>query len=337
MASLKAIRNWIVKRMSTENGKNLLVFLVFLCVSAIFWLVLTLNDEYQRDISIPVEITNVPDSVMLLSAPPRTINVSVRDKGNVLAKYQWGEIPPIKINYRNFIADNNKLVVSQGQINNLLHSYFGANSHILNTKPDSIALTYTSRPGVKIKVTVDGYIDTSASPGYVITHDPYCVPDSVMLYSVESVAGKIMSLSIENLSFTNLTDSITVNATVNVPDGMRAVPDVVKLVVPVERLERKTRTVPVTVNNAPKGQDVTVTPSEVMVVYLVPASKRDNDNYPIYVVADYLQRNTETEEAKIPLAISQLPDFYTAPQIFRVDNPEMRIDSIEYVLEDIEP
>lgn len=337
MASLKAIRKWLVKRMSTENGKNLLVFMVFLCVSAIFWLVLTLNDEYQRDISIPVEITNVPDSVMLLSAPPRTINVSVRDKGNVLAKYQWGEIPPIKINYRDFIADNNKLVVSQGQINNLLHSYFGANSHILSTKPDSIALTYTTRPGVKINVNVVDNIEASAAPGYVITHNPYCIPDSVTLYSVESVTGKVKSVPIESLTFTNLTDSISVNATVKVPDGMRAVPDVVKLVVPVERLERRTRNVPVTVSNPPSGQDVTVTPSEVMVVYLVPASLRDKDNYPIYVYADYIQRNTDSDDAMIPLAISQLPDFYTAPQIFRVDNPEIRIDSIEYVLEDIEP
>ncbi len=121
MVSLKAIRRWIVKRMSTENGKNLLVFMVFICISAIFWLVLTLNDEYQRDITIPVEITNVPDSVMLLSPPPRTINVSVRDRGNVLAKFQWGEIPAIKINYHDYIADNNKLVLIQGQISNILH------------------------------------------------------------------------------------------------------------------------------------------------------------------------------------------------------------------------
>ncbi len=337
MVSLKAIRRWIVKRMSTENGKNLLVFMVFICISAIFWLVLTLNDEYQRDITIPVEITNVPDSVMLLSPPPRTINVSVRDRGNVLAKFQWGEIPAIKINYHDFIADNNKLVVSQGQISNILHGYFGPNSHILSTKPDSIALTYTTRPGETIKVNIADNVEATVAPGYVITHQPYCIPDSVTLYSVESVAGKIKSVNIENLSFTNLTDSIAIKATVITPDGMRAVPDAVKLIVPVERLERRTRTVPVSVNNAPRGQNVTVTPNEVMVVYLVPASLCEKDNYPIYVTADYQQRDTETDAAKMPLAISQLPDFYTAPQIFRVDIPDVRIDSIEYVLQDIEP
>ncbi len=324
-------------RMSTQNGKNILVFMVFLCVSAIFWLVLTLNDEYQRDISIPIEITNVPDSVVLLSAPPRSINVSVRDKGNVLAKYQWGEIPAIKINYSDFISVDNKMVVSHEQLNNVLHSYFGSSANILTTKPDSISISYTTRPGVKIKIDISDNIEATAAPGYVITDEPYCIPDSVILYSIESVTGKIKSVKIENLVFTGLTDSIAVNTPVSVPDGMRAVPDMVKVVIPVERLERKTRTVPVTVNNPPAGQEVTVTPSEVMVVYLVPASRRDNDNYPIYVTADYRQRNTDPDGAKMPLAISNLPDFYTAPQIFRVDNNEIRIDSIEYVLQDFEP
>lgn len=333
--SLKEIKDWLIKRMSTENGKNLLVFLVFLCVSAIFWLVLTLNDDYQRDISIPVEITNVPDSVKLLSAPPRSINVSIRDKGSVLAKYQWGSIPSIKISYNDFLAsEDNRLTVTHAQISGILHRYFGSNSQVISIKPDSISLSYTTHPGVKVRISIGDNIDANVAPGYVMTHQPYCTPDSVTLYSTEPISARLKSLDISALSYSNLTDSIVANATVNVPSGMRAVPEVVRVTIPVERLERKMRTVAVTVNNPPRGQEVTMTPSEVLVVYLVPSSLRDKDEYPIKVTADYRKRDTSGNTASIPLALSQLPEYYTAPQIFRVDNPDIRLDSIEYVLQD---
>lgn len=332
--SLKEIIDWTKARLNSENGKNILIFLVFLCVSAIFWLVLTLNDEYQRDISIPLEITELPDSVTLLSTPPQYINVSVRDKGSNLAKYQWGDVPAIKVNYKDFVASDNKLIVSQSQVNSMLHRYFGANSQILSVKPDSIALSYTSHPGVKIKVDLSAVVDVTAAPGYMVSRQPYCIPDSVTLFAPGALPRKLRSLTVETLSYSDLTDSVIVNATVSVPEGMRAVPDQVKVVMPVERLERKTRIVEVQVKNAPSGQAVTVTPSEVMVVYLVPASQRDKDTYPIHVTANYRERTTTSGDPKMPLSISILPDYYNAPQIYRVDNTDARIDSIEYVLED---
>lgn len=79
----------------STTGKNALVFLVFLCVSAVFWTLLALNDEIQREFDIPVELTEVPDGVTLISSPPQSINVSVKDKGGALVRYQWGGTPPI--------------------------------------------------------------------------------------------------------------------------------------------------------------------------------------------------------------------------------------------------
>lgn len=332
--SLKELIDWIKVRLTSENWKNALIFLIFLCVSAIFWLVLTLNDEYQRDISIPLEITEIPDSVTLLSAPPQYINVSVRDKGSTLAKYQWGDVPAIRVSYKEFISADNKLIVSQSQLNSILHRYFGANSQITSVKPDSIVLSCTSHPGVRIRVDLSSTVDVTAAPGYVVSRQPYCIPDSVTLFAPGALPRKLKSLSVETLSYSDLTDSVVVKATVSVPEGMRAVPEEVEVVMPVERLERKTRTVAVQVKNAPASQTVTVTPSEVMVVYLVPASQRDKDSYPIHVTANYRERNTASDAPKMPLAISILPEYYNAPQIYRVDNPDMRIDSIEYVLED---
>ncbi|MDE6305700.1 MAG: hypothetical protein K2L90_03835, partial [Muribaculaceae bacterium] len=90
------IRRWISSANATlhsSRGKDYLVFLLFLCVSYVFWLLLTLNNEIQEDLEVPVELVEIPDSITLISEIPPSIAVSVRDKGSSLARYVWGNTP----------------------------------------------------------------------------------------------------------------------------------------------------------------------------------------------------------------------------------------------------
>ena len=66
---------------TSTRGREILLFLVFLLISYIFWLLLTLNNEVQEDLEVPITLTNVPDSVTLISDVPPSLKVSVRDKG----------------------------------------------------------------------------------------------------------------------------------------------------------------------------------------------------------------------------------------------------------------
>ena len=54
------------------NG-NFWAFLFFLTLSAGFWLFLTLEDVYEVEILVSVKIKNVPDNVVLTTAPPKEI------------------------------------------------------------------------------------------------------------------------------------------------------------------------------------------------------------------------------------------------------------------------
>ena len=46
--------------MFSNVNKQFVVFLFFLFLSGIFWLIMTLNETYERDIKIPLRITNIP-------------------------------------------------------------------------------------------------------------------------------------------------------------------------------------------------------------------------------------------------------------------------------------
>ena len=59
--------------MFSNVNKQFLTFVFFLVLSAIFWLVATLNDNYEKELKIPVYIRQIPKNVVLTSDEVDTI------------------------------------------------------------------------------------------------------------------------------------------------------------------------------------------------------------------------------------------------------------------------
>lgn len=135
---------------TSTRGKEVLLFLLFLMISYIFWLLLTLNNEMQEDIDVPIEIVEIPDSVTVISGIPDALKVSVRDKGSSLMKYRMGGIKPMKINWNDYSSAKNKFLLNKADLGAKLRDYFGTGSQIVTILPDSLSLNYTTSPGRKV-------------------------------------------------------------------------------------------------------------------------------------------------------------------------------------------
>ena len=81
----KNIRNFLFGFLN----KEFLIFLFFLALSAIFWLMMALNETYEREITVPMSLTNVPKNVVLTTEMDSTVKVTVRDKGFTLVTYMY--------------------------------------------------------------------------------------------------------------------------------------------------------------------------------------------------------------------------------------------------------
>ncbi len=103
MASTGGFRRWFERLgviVRSARGRNALMFLLFLMISAFLWLVLSLNEEEQYDVRMPVRITHVPDSITLISPGPEALNVSLRARGTQLLKMTLGSVPAVNIDFR---------------------------------------------------------------------------------------------------------------------------------------------------------------------------------------------------------------------------------------------
>lgn len=305
--NIKNLLATIKQKATSGRGRALLTFMIFLIISTIFWFMMTLNETVQRDYRLDVEIVNVPENTTFITPPIPFIEVSVRDKGRALIKYDWGTPPKVNIKYEDFISrGDNRIVISQEMLSNNIRNSFGSGCEVLSIRPDSINLVTTSRPGERLPIFFD--INASTAPQFVSYGRLSTNIDSVTVYSLNGVPESMSNIRTEPVSLRNLTDSTTVTVHLVSPMGMRVIPAEVTVTIPVEPLVAKTKVIPVKAVNVPRGMVLHTFPATVELSYLVPMSLFKSDEASPVAIVDYNKiDHSSTTAAVIP---GNLPDYY---------------------------
>ena len=322
VTQLKFYLRRLHQMVTSARGKEVLLFLLFLLISYIFWLLLTLNNEMQEDLEVPVAMTDVPDSVTLISDVPPVIKVSVRDKGTVLMRYKWGSSKVMKINWKDYQESDNKLLLNRADLAARLRDYFGGGSQIVTVIPDSIRINYTTAPGRRVVLRVNA--DIQPAIGFIVNGPIRSNVDSVWLYSVNDLPHSLTSVETVPIVRGGLSDTTYIEARVDPIPGVRIIPDHVRLVIPVEPLISRKQKAPIVVKNLPEGFNMITFPSSVEVSYLVPMSSYNTEPYKVNAYVDY-NDVASCHSGKLPVTLSLLPDLY--------HNTEMSPDSVEYIVE----
>lgn len=76
----------------SDKSREFFVFLFFFFVAGGFWLLQTLNNDYEAEFSIPVRLRGVPNNTMITSEPASELRIKVKDKGTVLLNYMLGKV-----------------------------------------------------------------------------------------------------------------------------------------------------------------------------------------------------------------------------------------------------
>lgn len=75
----------------SDKSREFFVFLFFFFIAGGFWLLQTLNNDYEAEFSIPVRLRGVPNNTMITSEPVSELHIKVKDKGTVLLNYMLGK------------------------------------------------------------------------------------------------------------------------------------------------------------------------------------------------------------------------------------------------------
>jgi hypothetical protein len=290
----------------SSKGRNILSFFVFLVIATIFWLLLALNDDVQNNYKLPVTIDGFPENATVLNDYYPTINVTVKGKGSSLLQFVWSKSPALKLRFDDFtLVNDSVLQMNAAQLNSAVRNLFGVNTTVLTMRPDSLRLTYTTHPGIRLPLVIKSSVRTL--PQYAYSGNPICDVDSVVIYSNSTTRYSLHSISTKPIELANLSDTTVVEAALDVPAGMRAIPATVTVKFPIEPLVSKKRSVTLGSVNVPDGLKIVPFPSVVEVSYLIPQSFYNRDNVSINAVVDYSK--IESGVKSLPVTLDRVPSY----------------------------
>lgn len=319
---MRQMRNLpLLRWMRTPSGKNILTFLVFLFIAFVLWVVQVMSEETQRDLRCRVEIVNVPDSLTRITPMPPTLNVSLRARGTDLVRYEWFS-PAMTIDYRNYHIGN-RINFGEAALKSFFRERIGKDAIIQSVTPDTLSIYYTDRPGVELPVKIRAKVVTG--PQYALIGNVRSLTDSVMVYGISGVPETLYSVPTEDVVLNDLKSSRTIRVALELPQGLRAVPDSVDIHVEVEPLVSKIRKINITSVNVPAHNRLITVPGAVEVYYMVPMSKyKEQKGDPVFKVeADYASIKENDERVAVTLT--------HAPKEFV--NVYLATDSVDFIIE----
>ena len=148
-----------------KKSHEFFVFLFFFVVSAGFWLLQTLNETFETEISVPLALKNVPEKVHITTNLPSQIHVTIRDRGTTLIRFfRYSVQNALEVDFEKYDAglSNARVQVPITDVQRMIHSQLGVTSHVIAVRPDTLEYYYNRGIARRLPVKVCGSI--SASP-----------------------------------------------------------------------------------------------------------------------------------------------------------------------------
>lgn len=312
-------RVWFDFKKSTR-GSDVLVFLICLGIATVFWLFLSLYDEVEKDYDVPFEIENLPDSIVIVDQVPPTVNVVVQGKGVQFLRFLWHDLPALKVKFENFSSTSGYFSIPRQKLDGLFRDYFGQGVKIVSIRPESIRSAFTSNVGRKLPVVIN--CDVQPNMQYVISGPIASDVDSVMVYSATDLPRDLVSVETYPVVRSGLKDTTEFIVKIRPVEGLRIIPDQIRLTVPVEPLIAKKRTVSIVVVNVPDGVRLITFPSSAEVSFLVPMSEYGKESN-IRLFVDFGTIDRTSQKVKVQASSGSL----------MLKNLSFKPDSVEYIIE----
>jgi hypothetical protein len=290
----------------SKANKEVMIFVVFLALSGIFWLLLTLNETYEQEIAVPVTITGVPKNTVLTSDETDTVKVTIRDKGYTLMTYLYGNVlKDIYVNFRSYTRTNGLGIVTAQELQRIIYQRLASGSKITSVKPDKLEFFYNYGAKKSVPIRWSGRVIPEEL--YFISRVEYS-PDSVLIYAPENKLDSISLVYTEPLNYVNFRDTLTAKCELSKIKGVKIVPDQVKVTFFTDLLtEESIEGIPVKGINMPPGKVLRTFPARVTVSFVTGVSVyRNLKPEDFTVIADYKELKKNPSE-KCQIHLKEVP------------------------------
>lgn len=305
-------------------NKEFLIFLFFLALSFVFWFVMSFNETYEKEYSIPINLVNAPKNTVMTTEMADTVRVTLRDKGFTLLAYSTSrQFHPLKINFESY---SNKTTgrgnVPSADVQKLILKQMFSSSKIVSVKPDRFEYYFNFGRSKKVPIKVTGQIAPGQSHYLART---IFNPESVTVYASKAKLDSIKAVYTTSINLQNFTDTIMRGIQLRKITGAKFVPEKVNIGFYSDILTESSVEVPITPVNVPEGKVLRLFPSRVKVTFAIGAAliRTIKTDY-FRVEADYNELVNNTSD-KCEIRLINYPH--------NVKRTQLEFDRVDYLIE----
>lgn len=308
-----------------STSREILIFLFFLLLSGTFWLFLTLNETYEKELGIPVTITDIPKNVMLTSDETDTVRMTIRDKGITIATYVYGSaLPHLRADYKTYAHSDGTIIVPTADLQKMARQQLASGSKIISVKSEKLEFYYNYGDKKVVPIRWSGRVIPEQL--FYLSRVQYW-PDSVTVYAPQEILDSINMVYTEPLNYANFRDTLMVDCRLVKRKGVKLVPEEVRVGFYTDVLtEESVEDIPIKGINMPPGKVLRTFPAKVTVHFVTGASVfRTLRQEDFQVVANYNElKNSPSEKCRIYLV--------SAPS--GISRTRLDITQVDYLIEE---
>ncbi len=257
-----------------QQWKEVLIFLAFVLLSFGFWMLQSMQEEYEIELSIPVRYKNMPVDLAFNETAPDHVRVKVKDKGSVLMNYAFGrKFAPIEKSFKEKDQQptNGIFTITTKEIESQLQKQLIATTKLVKFEPAQIKVSFGKRAHKTIPVVFDGKINLE--PGYQLSGDILINPALVNVYATEAVLDSIREISTVFTEIKSINKTITRNVQLRKHAGQSYDTESVSITIPVDEYSEKSLDISVECTDVPPNYTVRLMPHTVKVSCNIPISR----------------------------------------------------------------
>ena len=318
------------EKLFESKGHELLVFCFFLAVSFGFWLLQALNETLQREVSVRLELENVPPDVVIIDSLPSTLSVTLQNKGLTLARHSFSTLfrpNRLEIDFSKYETGKNdaEVYISNAEIQRMLGRIFVPSMKIQSFRPDTIRFAYNHGYSRMLPVKLVGKFKAQQQ-NYI--QSIRIEPDSVKVFAPKAVLDTMKAAYSEDYVIEGLREPSNFGIPMRGQKLIKYEPSMVNVKVGVGYYTEKTVKVPVIGLNFPAEKKLRTFPAQVNITFRIESGRYNHISADDFVLATTYEELLEnTESSKLLLQLKTVPE--------GVSNVRISPREVDYLIEQV--
>ncbi|MDF1576190.1 MAG: YbbR-like domain-containing protein [Bacteroidales bacterium] len=291
--------------------KRILLFSVFLLISAAIWLLNALSKNYTSVIEYPLVYTDFPEDKVKVGEMPGHLQLQINAHGYALLRYKMFR-KPVPISFKvsafnlNRRQDSSSAYILTRYLRDEIARQLPAELQLLGIQPDTLHFRFAESVTRMVKIRPD--FTYTIEKQFTIKDEIFLSPDSV------EVTGPDLFLDTLSYVYTDRYDLGVLTRNFSDKVRLKKQPDLkynisrVNCSIELERFTELQVTVPIEVLNLPDSILLQTFPSNVKLNCKVGLSKYDRiESYPFRAVVDY--EKIDERLTSLSVTIQNLPNY----------------------------